>query len=270
MSVSNLSYTTSPISEYIGSNIYKLLGYDVHETKLGIRDNKLVVACKDFLSSNEVIVDYNSFKNDYDFKIEQALEELSSSSRHETNLDEILIVLDNNKYYKLVLDLKTRFWDMFIIDAFIANNDRNENNWGLVLNKDTMNLSVSPVYDNGASFYSKSSNERIKLILEDEFKLKQVIYDSSVSSFSRNDKVINPLKFIENMNNLDCNESLIRIFSKIDMHKIKELFDKIPSTYNGIPVLSNEQRELYYKSLVYKYNNILKPVYNKLIDNKTC
>lgn len=31
------SYTSSPLSEYIGSNIYGILGIDVHETRLGIR-----------------------------------------------------------------------------------------------------------------------------------------------------------------------------------------------------------------------------------------
>ena len=267
MEVVGISYTTSPISEYLGSNIYKLLGLDVHETKLGIRDNKLVVACKDFLNTNEVIVDYNSLKNNYDFKIEKQLEELSYSSRHETDLDEVEIVLENNEYLKKCLDLKTRFWDMFIVDAFIANNDRNENNWGLVLNRDSMDLRVSKVFDNGASFYSKTSDEKIKQLLENEFKLKQVIYDSSISVFSKNDKKINPLKFIENMNNKDCNEAMLRIYPKIDLNKIKELFDSIPEIYNGIQVLSKSQKDLYYKSLEYKYINVFTPVYKKLKEN---
>jgi hypothetical protein len=46
-----ISYTTSPLSEFLGSQIYKILGYDVHETLLGTRNNKLVVACKDFCKS---------------------------------------------------------------------------------------------------------------------------------------------------------------------------------------------------------------------------
>ena len=33
-----ISYTTSPISEYIGSKIYESLDIEVHETKLGIAD----------------------------------------------------------------------------------------------------------------------------------------------------------------------------------------------------------------------------------------
>lgn len=35
MNVDGMSYTTSPLSEYIGSQIYKILGYDVHETIQG-------------------------------------------------------------------------------------------------------------------------------------------------------------------------------------------------------------------------------------------
>lgn len=41
MAVEGMSYTTSPLSEYIGSHIYGLLGFDVHETELGIRNNIL-------------------------------------------------------------------------------------------------------------------------------------------------------------------------------------------------------------------------------------
>ena len=45
--VSGLSYVTSPLSEFIGSSIYKLLGYDVHETILGIcNDGKRIPITK--------------------------------------------------------------------------------------------------------------------------------------------------------------------------------------------------------------------------------
>ena len=43
-----VSYTTSPLSEYLGSKIYELLGFPTHEVLLGTKRNKLVVACKDF------------------------------------------------------------------------------------------------------------------------------------------------------------------------------------------------------------------------------
>ncbi len=34
-----LSYVTSPLSEYLGSHIYQLLGYRAHDTLLGVYDN---------------------------------------------------------------------------------------------------------------------------------------------------------------------------------------------------------------------------------------
>ena len=209
MDVKGLSYTTSPISEYLGSHIYNLLGFSVHETILGYSDGKLVVACKDFLNKNETILDYNSLKNDYDKDIEKKIEELSSSSKKRagTDLSELLIIMDNNAYFKRIPELKERFWDMFIVDAFISNNDRNDNNWGLILNHDTMDLRIAPIYDNGAAFYSKSSDQRLESILDDEFKMKQVFYDSAVSLFTFDGKIINPLKFIESWKNKECNKA---------------------------------------------------------------
>ena len=40
------SYTSSPVSEYLGSHIYELLGIPVHETMLGYRAGKIVCACR--------------------------------------------------------------------------------------------------------------------------------------------------------------------------------------------------------------------------------
>lgn len=48
MEVKNLSYTTMPLSEYLGSHIYETIGIDTHKTKLGVTNKKIVVACKDF------------------------------------------------------------------------------------------------------------------------------------------------------------------------------------------------------------------------------
>lgn len=53
--VHGLSYSTSSLSEY---HIYESLGMDSHKTRLGYANNKIVVACKDFLGTNEIIIDY--------------------------------------------------------------------------------------------------------------------------------------------------------------------------------------------------------------------
>ena len=269
MDVEGLSYSTTPLSEYLGSHIYESLGIETHETKLGFANGKIVVACKDFLNSNETIIDYNMIKNEYDENVEKAIEHLLMSSNTNSNhdLEEVLLIMEENPYFKSIPELKIRFWDMFVIDAFISNNDRNEGNWGLVLNKETNELRLSPVFDNGASFYNKSNDDKLSSIYEDDFKFKQSVYDSSISIYSLNGKRINPLKFIESMENNECNKAILRIIPKINMDKIKSIFDEIKEEYNDLPVLSKMQKVYYLKSLEYKYNNVLIPVYNKLLEH---
>ena len=265
MDVKGLSYSTTPLSEYIGSHIYDSIGLETHKTKLGIANGKVVVACKDFLDNNEVIIDYNSIKNEYDENVEKAMENLSSSSSIVSNhdLEEVLLMMEKNPYFKLFPELKERFWDMFIIDAFINNNDRNEGNWGLILNKETNNLRIAPIFDNGASFYNKSSDDKLDSIYFDEVKFKQSVYDSAISIYREKGKLINPLKYIENMKNEDCNKALLRIFPKIDMNKIVGIFNEIPEEYDNLVILSKIQKDYYLKSLKYKYD-ILCSVYKKI------
>ena len=266
MDVQGLSYTTSPLSEYLGSKIYESIGIETHEVKLGIANEKVVVACKDFLKDDEIILDYNAIKNDFDENVEKAVEELISSGSLSTTDDlcETILIMNENKYFKKNPELKNRFWDMFIIDAFISNNDRNEGNWGLILNKKTKEIRIAPVYDNGAAFYNKISDKKIDSLLNDKEKFESAIYESAISIFKENNKKINPLKFIESMKNDDCNKALIRIFNNINMINIKKIFDEIPSEYNEYVIMTDSQREYYYKLLEYKYNEILKKVYYKL------
>ena len=62
MDVLGLSHSTTSLSEYLGLHIYESIGLETHETRLGFANGKIVVACKDFLGSNETIIDYNMIK----------------------------------------------------------------------------------------------------------------------------------------------------------------------------------------------------------------
>ena len=87
----SLSYTTSPLSEFLGSNIYQIIGIDTHDTSLGVLNGKLVVACKDFLETTEEIIDFNAIKNNYNEEIENFLIKNSSSNENQNNdLENIL------------------------------------------------------------------------------------------------------------------------------------------------------------------------------------
>ena len=253
-----LSYTTAPLSEYLGSKIYESIGIDVHKVKLGILDNKLVVACQDFLSSTEVIIDYNALKNEYDEKTIKIIEEYSSvsSKENDNSFEELLIVMNNNPYFKKIPELITRFWTMFIIDGLLANNDRNDGNWGLILDKETGKVRLAPVFDNGASFNNKSSDERLLDIYNDEDKFNKSAYESIISIFKIDNHPINPIKFIEDRKNKECLEVCAYIISKIDLEKIKSIIYDLPESYNGIKVISKIQKDFYYRAFCLRLNKI--------------
>ena len=111
-----ISFTTSPLSEYIGSHIYQLLGYTAHNTMLGYYFNKelgkkqIVVACEDFTENDKyTLVDYESIKNNYSdelqnelIKLNETLPKYKSSgiSQHSIKIEEILLQFEMNDLFK--------------------------------------------------------------------------------------------------------------------------------------------------------------------------
>lgn len=82
------SYTTSPISEWLGSHIYELAGIDVHETVLGVSRGKLVCACRDFCREGTSLLTFKAVKNGDDR--DRLLPDGSSSSGNSVYLSDIL------------------------------------------------------------------------------------------------------------------------------------------------------------------------------------
>ncbi len=259
----DISYSTAPLSEYIASNIYKTIGIETHETALGIASNKVVVACKDFLGVNEILYDFNAIKNSYNPIIEEQTEKFSSSYGI-CDLEEITLMAKENMYFKKLNKLHEHFWDMFVVDSLIDNHDRNNGNWGIILNRATSQMRIAPVYDNGAAFYNKSDSDKMKNILKDDKKFKQVAYDSARTVFKENGKSLNPLKYIESMQNEFCNNAILRIVPQIDINEIEKIFDEIPERFEQFIVMDKTQKEFYLKILKYRYEEILLPTFKKL------
>lgn len=262
-----ISYTTAPLSEYLGSKIYESIGVEVHETLLGIKDGKVVVACKDFLEENERLDEFRAIKNDYVENLQEEIGSLSLTSGNGTDLEEIMLIMEKNPVFQEIIELKERFYDMFVIDSLIGNNDRNNGNWGVIVDRQTGNTKVSPVYDNGGSFSNKLSNEQISKMLNDNIRFTDSAYNTRTCAFKLKDKLINPLKYIETLQNDDLNNAVLRIVPKIDIEKIKEIINSIPEKFEGIDIISPVQKEFYTKTIEYRYKNVLVPTLEKLRKN---
>lgn len=202
MGVKELSYTTSPLSEYIGSHVYEILQYDVHETKVGIRDNKIVVGCKDFTSSTSQLLEFREVKNYYNRELEEILDRTISDSKglNSTSLEAIQTHLKYNPLLNQVDGIKERFWDCVVIDGLINNNDRNSGNWGILRQLDGK-VKLAPVFDNGASFSSKLGDEQVHVRMQSVERLTSSSINTT-SGYNLNKKVLNFNKLIE-MNDSD-------------------------------------------------------------------
>lgn len=259
MRTKDISYTTSPLSEYLGSQIYKILGYDVHETKLGIKDEKLVVALKDFTESGFVFREFSEIKNYYNKRLEEILDEtISETDDHGSCLSAIKIHLEYNPMLNKIKGASDRFWDCVIVDGLINNNDRNSSNWGIMTNEKGESK-LAPIYDNGGSFSNKMSEIQIEKMLGDENRLF-ISSTSTTTGYVEDGKSISFFDMMQR-NDPELIEALQRVVPKISvkMPEIKDLFASLPNSYKGISVISEGRKEFYLKGMEIRLKQILVP-----------
>jgi hypothetical protein len=239
-----ISYTTSPLSEYIASRIYECFEIPVHRTRLGFRDGKLVVACKDFLEKGATLIEFKNIKNAYNPETYE-----TGSSGSGTILSEVLTVLyaDENLSGHNAPD---RFWDMFIMDAFLGNQDRNNTNWGLIAKDDSI-IGLAPVYDNGGAFFDKRDELTFEGRVADEKALYADAITNVQSAFLTDDEHhINPLSYIKETKNPDCHNALNRFLSKYDQVRIRDFIEGIPFEESGYKIIGRAQAEFYMQMLI--------------------
>lgn len=244
-------YSNSCISEYIACNVIKTLGLNVQDTILGTFNlngiDKIVVACKDFTSSGNVLKQFAELKNS---QIE------TSKNGYGTELKEVVETIENQLIYD-VKELKEFFWNMFIADSFVGNFDRHNGNWGFLINESLKKIEIAPIYDCASCLYPQLTDDKIEQIINDDDELKARVFVFPTSALKMNDKKINYFEFISSLTNSDCNKALLKIFPKIDIEKINKIIDKTP-------FISEIRKTFYKKILKMRYEKILKFSYEKL------
>lgn len=262
MRKTEISYTTSPLSEYIGSHIYQILGYPVHETKLGTKDNKLVVACKDFTDSHVRLQEFREIKNYYNKELEAILEDTvtDSNSVGSTSLHAVKAHLNYNSLLYMIDGMSERFWDCVLIDGLINNNDRNSGNWGILRYSDG-SLALAPVFDNGASFSTKISDEKINDMLKNEDRILSIAI-STVTGYNIDGKALQ-FGVLLKLEDKDIHNAVKRVVPQIQRHMdaITAFIYAIPNADNGIEIISEIRKEFYIKGMELRLQKLLLPAY---------
>lgn len=238
------SYTSSPVSEYLGSHIYGLLGIPVHETMLGYRAGKIVCACRDFTFPNARLFEFKEIKNalsDDDAGFSSA-----PSDGEVILLGDVLAAIETSDLLRRVPGARERFWDMFVVDAFIKNPDRNNGNWGVLMTA-PMAYELAPVYDMGSSLFSKRSPSVAARRLGDEEAEQEDAFGTNVSCYRLSDGeggsvAIHPFEYMAKTTNPDLTAAIKRFAAAVDMGAIDALIDSVPEEAYGIVLLSDSMR----------------------------
>ena len=242
-----ISYINNSYSEYIGSNIFKICGFDVQNTILGTyiyKDKeKIVCACEDFTNEDSILYEFESL----------ALS-INPDKKIETELSDIEEVIKESNIINLS-DLLEKFYDMFIIDALIGNTDRHNGNWGILLDMINNKHIFSPIYDNGSCLNPLLSDDEINNM--DYAEIKNLALNC-YSCLKEDNKKINYMEYISSKKNKYVNDALIKVLPKINLEKIE-------SFINNIECINDTRKEFYKKIIEYRYD-ILKNTYNELID----
>ena len=242
----NISYINNSFSEYIGSNIFKICNFKTQNTILGIYNyngkEKIVCACEDFTDNNNIL-----------YEFENLALSTNPDKKIETEISDIIEVLEESNNIINSKEIKEKFWDMFIIDSMIGNTDRHNGNWGFILNKETRKTTFSPIYDCGSCLNPILEDKELENIDKTEIKNLAI---NCYSCLKEDNKKINYMTYIKEMNNEDCNSAIIRCFNNINI-------DEINNFINGIECISKVRKEFYKQIINIRYN-IIKEVYNKL------
>ena len=241
----NISYINNAYSEYIGSNIFKIIGFKTQNTLLGIykykEKDKIVCACEDFTDDNHVL-----------YEFENLALSTNPDKKIETELTDIMEVIEENKIID-TSNTKQKFWDMFIIDFLIGNTNRHNGNWGFLLDKTTGKFEFSPIYDCGSCLNPMLDDEVIGKIDANELKNLAL---NCYSCLKINGNKINYVSYLKQMKNKECNDAIKRLFLNINMNEIKKFID-------NIECISNIRKE-FYKNILEQRYNILEKIYVSL------
>lgn len=238
------SYTTSPLSEWLGSHIYEEQGLPVHKTLLGFREGKIVCACKDFTYPDKTLTTFHDLKNSLSDDLEGMYANRPSDGRSLYLADILSAIEDFSASIDPAL-LRERFWDMFIIDTFIGNAVRNNENWG-VLSRNGAITGLAPVYDNGNSFFSKRRESVLERRSQSQESLIQDAVGGAQSCYLKDDgHHINPLKYITSLADEQCNAALLRFMERLDMNQIRGLIEGLPEEFLNFTVMPEAAKEFH-------------------------
>lgn len=235
------------VSEYIGSRIFGLLGFDVQETYLGTYNGDEVVACRDFNVDGKQFVPFNDVG-------ESALEH--DRELYQYSYEDIMKMLRDNSKLTNVDDTIAMFWRIYIVDALLGNFDRHGANWGFV--KENNQYSLAPIFDNGSCLFPQMTDQdEMQNIINSQEETDRRVFTFPTSQIKLNGRKSSYYDVISSLSYDECNKALKYVHGRTDINQINNLID-------STPLISDIQRQFYKHMLVARYDAIIDSTYRKM------
>ncbi|MCL1809284.1 MAG: HipA domain-containing protein [Clostridiales bacterium] len=244
-----LRYKYNQFSEHIGSSIFNACGFATQETVLGyfsdsFGKSRIVVGCKDFTQNGDVLYEFSKIAN----QITSSIDKLFSS------IENVTFIIQNSKLLKNKDSIIGSFWDMFVIDALIGNDDRHFDNWGVLERVDGF-VTFAPIYDCGSSLSAALDDDMMANLLsvhsdftDEELRLR--------SSYSVGGKRVQYQEiFNEPPDSLA--KAIVRTVPKIDM-------DKIIGIVHSVEQISEVRKGYLERAMSLRYERMLLPAMKKV------
>lgn len=247
------SYSSSPVSEYLGSHIYELAGIPVQQTLLGIYDGKVVVACRDFLANlpdadNLELVEFKKLENSF-------LGSSTAGGRTPLYDNLVNIFASHDAIDGIREAAEDRYWKMFAVDSLVGNFDRHAGNWGYILDKsENKIIGLAPVYDCGSCFYPQLKEDAMKDLLADRssFEKRNLTFPTAALRIGK--RKVNYHDFLLSPQGEKARNAIGELLPKVDFGKIDQLIQQIP-------YISDVRREFYSHMIALRRDLILQPAY---------
>lgn len=247
------SYTSTPVSEYLGSHIYALAGLPTQHTILGTCNGKTVVACRDFIESRPDAEDVAlvEFK-----KLENSFLGSSTAGGRTPLLENLLGIFSEHDYLEGIRGIaEDRYWQMFAVDALIGNFDRHAGNWGYILDKrKNAIIDLAPVYDCGSSFYPSLNEAAMADFIKDRDSLVNRVLDFPRAALRIGKSKVAYHEFLLSDEGAKARAALGGVMQEMD-------FDAIHRLIKETPCISDVRREFYSQLVDVRRDAILEPAY---------
>lgn len=266
-----VSYVNSVYSEYIGSKIFASLGIPTQEVILGKYNDKIVCACKDFMvernrSLGDAILDpFVGQVKLIEFEEWSKANELDNTLTMDItsiyeSLEKVFTTVPKNTNIE---QIKNKFWEMFVVDFFIGNTDRHNNNWGFIyyegqLDTYFVNMEFAPIFDCGSCLTPTLTDKQMEEILKEQGELNNYV-KNAYSAIMENGKKIHSYEYIKSCQNEYCNKALKKLFPKLNMEYIRIFIEEMPIS---------DIRKKFYITILQKRYELLKEILDKQIDKQ--